>query len=201
MTPLEIPPTTFEEGTMRTLLLTVVLAAMLTTTAAASDYGYIGLFTDEDRTSWCIDVQPYAQFDIYVYCMPSENGIRAAEFSLADMPPTYIFAGNNPGPLVSISMGDVFDGISYGLYLCATDWVLLDVYHILPTAMGPVPIWLEGHGDTGVMSIANCLPGYPIEPAYAYTSVFVNYPPDSPECSGTATEETSWGAIKEMYND
>ena len=121
MTPLEIPPTTLKEGIMRTLLLTIVMAAVLSTSAAAYDYGYLGLFADEARTSWCLESQAYVEFEIYVYSLPSANGMRAAEFSLADMPPSYIFAGNSPGPLVSVAMGDVFDGISYSLYLCATD--------------------------------------------------------------------------------
>ena len=185
---------------MRTLLLTVVLAAMLTTSAAAYDYGYIGLFTDEARTSWCIDVPAYVQFDIYIYCLPSDNGVRAAEFSLG-FPPSYIVVANTPGPTVSVTLGNLYDGIAYSLYLCGNDWVLLGTVNMLGTAGGQAPIWLKGHGDTGVMSVASCLPGYPIEPAHAYTSVFVNYPPDSPECSGTATEESSWGAIKEMYNN
>ena len=97
-------------------------------------------------------------------------------------------------------MGDIFAGISYSLYLCQNDWFLLDVYSFIATGPGQTAIWLQGHGDTGLISIANCLPGYPIDNAVAYSSVFVNYPPDSPECSGVATEETSWGAIKDMYN-
>ncbi len=185
---------------MRTLLLTVVLAAMLTTSAAAYDYGYIGLFTDEARTSWCTEAIPYTAFDIYVFCLPSDNGVRAVEFSL-EFPSTYVIVTNTPGPTVSVTLGNLYDGIAYSLYLCSTDWVLLDTVSFLPTAGGQAPIWLEGHGDTGNMAIANCLPGYPMEPAYAYTSVFVNYPPGSAECSGVATKETSWGAIKEMYND
>lgn len=182
---------------MRTLLLTVVIAAILTTSAAAYDYGYIGLFADETRTSWCLESTPYVAFDMYVFCLPSDNGVRAVEFSIG-MPPTYIIATSTPGPAVSVTLGNHLDGISYSLYLCATDWILLDYCTVLPMAPGQAPIWLEGHGDTGQMSIANCLPGYPMEQAIAYTSLFVNYPPGSPECSGVGTEETSWGAIKEM---
>ncbi len=186
---------------MRTLLLTVVIAAMLTTSAAAYEYGYVGLFTDEARGSWCLESNdvPFS-FDVWVYCLPSQNGVRAIEFSLGDFPPTYFLTGTAPGPLVSVTMGDVFYGISYSLYLCQVDWVLLDVYSVIATAPGQAALWLKGHGDTGLMSIANCLPGYPIENAVAYTSVFINYPPGSPECSGVGTEESSWGAIKGMFN-
>ena len=182
---------------MRTMLLTVVMAAILTTSAAAYDYGYIGLFADEARTSWCLESPTYVQFDMFVFCMPSDNGVRAVEFSIG-MPTSYVVVTNTPGPLVSVTMGDYLNGIYYGLYLCATDWVLIDTFGILPTGSGQAAIWVKGHGDTGEILIANCLPGYPIEPALAYTSLFVNYPPGSPECSGVGTEETSWGAIKEM---
>lgn len=182
---------------MRTLLLTVVMSAILTTSAAAYDYGYVGLFADEARTSWCLESPPYETFDMYVFCLPSDNGVRAVEFSIG-MPPTYIIMTSTPGPTVSVTLGDHLNGISYGLYLCSTDWILLDHCTLLPMAAGEAAIWLKGHADTGEMSIANCLPGYPIEQALAYTSLFVNYPPGSAECSGVATEETSWGAIKEM---
>jgi hypothetical protein len=182
---------------MRTLLLTVVLAVMLTTSAAAYDYGYIGLFADEARTSWCLESPAYVQFDMYVFCLPSDNGVRAVEFSIG-MPPSYVVVANTPGPTVSVTLGDYLNGISYSLYLCVSEWFLLDTYSILPTADGQAAIWLKGHGETGEISIASCLTGYPIEQALAYTSVFVNYPPGSPECSGVGTEESSWGAIKEM---
>ncbi len=186
---------------MRSLLLIVVLAAMLATPAAAYEYGYIGLFADEARTSWCLESTdiPF-QFNVWVFCLPSDNGLRGAEFSISDFAPTYFLTGRAPGPYVSLSMGDIFDGISYSLYLCRTDWVLLDVYSIMATGPGQTAIWLMDHAETGRIGVANCLPGYPVEAAYTYTSIFVNYPPGSPECAGTATEETSWGAIKEMYN-
>lgn len=186
---------------MRSLLLIVVLAAMLATPAAAYEHGYIGLFADETRGSWCLESTDFPfEFDVWVYCLPSDNGVRGAEFSISELAPTYFLTGTAPGSSVSVTMGDIFAGISYSLYLCQTDWFLLDVYSFVAIGPGQSAIWLKGHGDTGMISIASCLPGYPIEDAYAYTSIFVNYPPDSPECAGTATEETSWGAIKEMYN-
>jgi hypothetical protein len=186
---------------MRSLLLIVVLAAMLATPAAAYEQGYIGLFTDETRSSWCLESTdiPF-EFNVWVFCLPSDNGVRGAEFSISDLAPTYFLTGTDPGPSVSITMGDIFTGISYGLYLCRNDWFLLDVYSFIATGPGQTAIFLEGHGDTGLISLASCLPGYPIEDAVAYSSVFVNYPPGSPECSGVATEETSWGAIKDLYS-
>ena len=186
---------------MRTLLLTVVAVALLTTTAAAYDKGYVALFADETRSSWCVESTAFPfPFDVWVFCLPSENGVRAVEFSLGDLPPTYFLTGRAVGPYISVTMGDVFYGISYSTYLCQTDWFLLDIYSMLATEPGQTAIWIEGHGDTGLISISNCLPGYPIEDAYVYTSVFVNYPPDSPECTGVGTEESSWGVIKGMYD-
>lgn len=185
---------------MRTLLLALVTVAVLTTPAVAYDYASIGLFVDEARTEWCLTTTqlPYA-FDVWIYCRPSENGVRAVEFSISDLAPTYYLTGIDPGPTVSITLGNIFDGISYSLYLCETDWFIVDVLSILATGPGQTAIWLQGHGDTGVMAVATCLPGYPLEPAVAYSSVFVNYPAGAPECSGVATEETSWGAIKDMF--
>ena len=185
---------------MRKLLLTVVAVALLTTTAAAYEKGYVGLFADETRSSWCFEaaVYPFA-FDVWVYCLPSENGVRAAEFSLGELPPDYFLTGTAPGPAISVTMGDVLYGISYSTYLCQTDWFLLDIYSMVATASGQASIWIDGHGDTGLISLANCLAGHPIEDAYVYTSIFVNHPLDSPECTGVGTEESSWGAIKNMY--
>lgn len=185
---------------MRKLLLLVIAAALLMTTTAAYGNGYVGLFVDEARGSWCLESTeiPFT-FDVWVYCLPGENGVRAVEFSLGDFPPSYFLTGTSPGPSVSVTMGDVFYGISYALYLCQNDWFLLDVYSVIATAPGQAAIWLMGHEDTGLISIASCLSGYPMENARAYTSVFINYPPDSPECSGVGTEESSWGTIKSMY--
>lgn len=185
---------------MRKLLLIAVLAAVLAAPASAYEFGYIALFADEARTTWCLETQdlPYA-FDVYAFALPGENGMMAAEFSVSELASTYYLTDRTEGPLVSVSFGNVFTGISYSLILCRRDWVLLDVYHILATGPGQTAIWLEGHGDTGEISMADCSPGYPKDSASAYSSVFINYPPGSPECAGVATEESSWGAIKEMY--
>ena len=100
------------------------------------------------------------------------------------------------GATVSMMLGDYMNGLSYSLYLCRTDWTLIATLHMIGLADGAAPIWLKPHPDTGEMAVANCLEGYPKEPAYAYTNVYVNYPPDSPECAGVGTSSSSWGAIK-----
>ena len=184
---------------MRKLLLIAVLTAVLAAPASATEYGYVGLFADETRATWCLDAVPYLAFDVFVFALPSDDGIMAVEFSLADLSPAHVLTGTTPGPYVSVAMGDLFSGISYGLLLCQNEPVLLDIFHMMALTDAQTALWLEGHGDHGEIRIASCLPGYPTDVAYAYSSVFVNYAPDAPECMGVATEETSWGAIKGMF--
>jgi hypothetical protein len=199
MPALEPSPSIPKEGIMRKLLLIAVLTAVLAAPASATEYGYVGLFADEARSTWCLEAVPYVAFDVFVFALPSDDGIMAVEFSLADLSPVHLLTGTTEGPFVSVTLGDIFYGKSYGLLLCRNEPVLLEIFHMLALSEAQTALWLEGHGDHGEIRIANCLPGYPSEVAYAYSSVFVNYPPDAPECMGVGTEESTWGAIKGMY--
>jgi hypothetical protein len=59
-------------------------------------------------------------------------------------------------------------------------------------------IYICAHPGVGVYQIANCEPGYPTEPCDILTNFYLNYGPEEDVCQGTATEDASWGAIKNM---
>jgi hypothetical protein len=45
----------------------------------------------------------------------------------------------------------------------------------------------------GVLQVATCEPGYPVEPCTAFTQFYVN------GCGPVEVDEASWGAIKNIY--
>ena len=178
------------------LLLMIPMAAF----AQLPETGYIGLFADAARDTFCAWGAPVFFFDMYVYCLPGDHGLKCAEFAIL-YPESGIFAGvATPNPALSVAQGNLADGMSCCFLECQWDWqwthsqtiIVQDatpkIFEIIPS---PVPI-------PPVYQFANCdtIPiKYPKEPCTKFTNLYVN------TCGPTAVEETSWGAIKSLYRD
>jgi len=180
-----------------TLLLLVFVAA---SPASAQRPGSIGLYTDETRTQSCITGVGFYPAQMWVWCLPGENGQICAEFGVVHPPNVIESTIYKNGPIISVDMGDITGGgWSVCFSGCHYEWLWLAWQQIYIT--DPTPGWTEiiKHSDPDIACVqaANCLPGYPLECMTVLTKYGVNQecPPENP----IGVEETNWGAIKSLY--
>jgi len=63
----------------------VVILAVLAVTAggtAAQPYGYLFPFSDESHSCWCVEGEGIYQFEMWLWCLPGEDGSIGAAFSM-----------------------------------------------------------------------------------------------------------------------
>jgi len=175
--------------------------------------GYIGLYADmEDpgtapectvtdptpgaRENWCITVAG-EQFLMWVWALPGENSMKCAEFAVS-YPPSGIFAGTAClNPAQSVAQGSLAGGLSICFTDCNYDWQWIAVQPIFVMAPTALVFEIIEHPTTfpaPIYQFANCLEDYPKEPCILFTNLYVNG-----DCGPIATEESSWGAIKDLF--
>lgn len=141
------------------------------------------------------------QFDGYLYAHNVDCYLTAAEFQLVIGHPS-IWLGSYDLIPGWINLGTPEDGISISGWPPLDGWTpgynLLGVFHFLATeycecfgggTLAEVPIQIVPHPDTGIIS-GTCWPDNDLFAFVGLTSVICPV--------GTATEESSWGAIKSM---
>jgi hypothetical protein len=161
----------------------------------------MGIYTDTDHSSWCGSETPPFQIDVWIWVLPTDLGVEWFGFNLA-YPPGFSFveAYAHPDVIGEIVMpGDPDPGWMFsGLYQrCPkSGWVYTyRVRFFVPDSEQGI-IELADHPEYGAFCINNCSSEW--ESCTKLTNVYVNYSPESPECSGMSAEELSWGAIKRM---
>jgi hypothetical protein len=165
--------------------------------------GYIGLFTDATHNGNTVCASQYGSFQCWIWCLPSVNGLQAAEFAVS-FPPTVVIVSTvrNPG-LYGLCCGSAASGVSvaFGEGMCQMDWVWL--FQITLVQMGPpeVPAKIEILPHPGVLpapvyQFASCELGYPIEPCINLTPLYICWTPNP---GPLGVRETSWGAIKSLF--
>jgi hypothetical protein len=182
---------------MKKVLLLVAAIALFAGSVNAGP-ALIGLYVDGAHTNCRQDVPaPYMGFTMWVWVQPGDEGMICAEYALT-VPPTFFVTGTTVNPAHSVALGDAVAGISICFPTCNTDWTWTYQHAMLPT-VGGVPDFIDvaPHPDAGVTQIANCLPGYPLEPMIVFNNLGINQ--DCEEAIGNET--SSWGAIKGMYSE
>jgi hypothetical protein len=102
---------------------------------------------------------------------------------------------------MNLAFGDWATGMSLSFNLCMTDdWVLCATLNLLAfppgVQAGCQVIELLPRNDSGFFGFATCATGYPPEDAAHQFDVYLNCDP-CPEI--IATKDSSWGAIKSLY--
>ena len=167
--------------------------------------GYIGLYADARetplpdevaRTDWCISIAG-AQFTMWVWALPGENGLKCAEFAVS-YPEAGIFPGTEElNPAQSVAQGSLANGLSICFSDCQYDWQWIGYQPIFVMVATPLIFEIVEHPTTypvPIYQFANCLENYPKEPCILFTNLYVNG-----ECGPIATEESNWGAIKGLF--
>lgn len=139
---------------------------------------------------------PYQPFDIYVFLEPSTDGAFAAEYKMI-APPGHFATVITPNPVVSQATIGVWfgvPGISVPFVTCQTELFWIVRLTMMSPDMVPDFYLLGLNDDSQFMGVATCEePMRPMVDGYLY-----NYFCFNQSCL-PATEESSWGAIKDMY--
>jgi len=187
---------------MRKALLIVAVAILVSSAAQAQTNGYIGLFTDDTRSSWCgTGTTPYP-VEMYIWCLPNVDGMRCAEFMIAyPADATVIPATVTQNPDLALVMGNLADGVSACYAVCVTEWNWVFHQTIYVTGPNQNMIQIVENPQSNAILFNDCVePDRPVYDAIPWTNLYLNYVDGiDPECSQTSTRESTWGAIKSLY--
>ncbi len=154
--------------------LVLVLLMSLPCGLLAADHGRIAIYADEARSvSDVFFPGSIHQFDIYIFCLPGEDGLMCAEFAV-DYPGNVITTQATGNPGLSVSLGDLESGMSTCFLDCRDDWVWTHVQTLFLTDGTPSRIEIVPHPASGEYQFTNCLPGFPIEQVLYSNPLFLN---------------------------
>jgi len=181
---------------MKKVLLLGIAMLLVATVVNATPYPYVGVYFDENRSSYCATGP--GEVTLYVFVLPSDNGATAAELKMEVT--GNIFAGSwtTNTSIINLTMGDIATGMSFAYINCMTDWNYVGTMSVfLLDATTPGGAVLGPHNQTGFMGTANCddEAGRPKEDAVVLTNAYFNTDP----CPEVGTEDASWGAIKSLF--
>jgi len=191
-------------------MLAVALIALASGSAfALPETGYIGIFADAAHNTspasggsgYNICPPQYGQFQCWIWCLPGERGLQAAEFAVS-FPPTVIVLAVTPHyPAITLQVGSPDGGIciSFPEGNCQADWIWTHHFTCMSLAAGvPAQIRIVPHPGTQppAYQFASCEIGYPIEPCIVLCPLYICYPyPEGP----LGVEQANWGAIKGLF--
>jgi hypothetical protein len=187
----------------KAMLLAAAVLFVAGSVFALPPVGYIGVFKDATHNTIpgqnSICPAQYAQFQAWIWCLPSENGLQAAEFAVS-FPATTVTLVSTKNPGITVELGALATGMSvaFGEGQCQMDWVW--VYQLQMMQLGPpaLPVQVKIIPHPGTLpapayQFATCELGYPIEACRNLTPLYI--------CSDgpLGVQETNWGAIKSLF--
>ena len=173
---------------------TLLVIALLFVSGSVSGQA-LSLYADADRTTWELSGLPqYSLVSMYLFVAPTEDGVKCVELNVsalcgAYMPFVPVYNPDVRDPIMGTIPGD----LACCLQSCHLDWVWICNVTILLQAT-PLNFWVQPFQGPPVQpfpKIVTCLDDE-IE-AYIWRPLIING-----YCE-TAVEESSWGAIKSMY--
>jgi hypothetical protein len=162
--------------------------------------GYIGIFADTSRAANSVCTAQYESFEAWIWCLPSENGLRGAEFAVR-FPANIVTLNIVTNPVINPVIGGLANGIAFNFDYCQTDWVWTHCITLLPLAVLPATIdimpypWSYPVPAHKFTTCAWGSDGYLVEPCINLTPLYLCW---APEPGPIGVEETSWGAIKAL---
>lgn len=189
---------------MRSLILLSVILLLFCQTARAErddlsccpvPGGYIGLFADEEHSTWCLEGA--GMYTFYLFALPlSSEGMRCVELrTVVNSPDVAVFA-----PIYNELVKEpILGGIPGNLAVCfkvclIEDWVRIFSASAFVMAANEASITIEAFTGSPYPKFLDC-GGVEVE-ANIYTYLWINMPWG---CYMTPVKESTWGAIKDMY--
>ena len=181
---------------MKRILLVMVMVVLVSTAVSAQlpPQGYFGLFVDDTRANWCITGT--GSFTIYLFVLPNVDGMKCIELkTVVSSANIAVFSAVYNPDVAQPIMGGVPGDLAACFGNCYYDWVQVfsaTLFLMAPTAES---VTMEPFTGSPYMKTLDCLtPANELE-TIAWTYVYTNYA----ECPPYANQESTWGAIKNMY--
>jgi hypothetical protein len=181
----------------------LLLAVALMMVASAANAGWIDLFSASTHDAWCLYPPPvqYVPITIYMIARPPADGFRATECKITIPDPCASITNVTYHPNMNLAFGEWPTGMSLSFSACMLDpWVLCATIQVLSLdcawSTDCQVIELSERNDSEFLGFATCGTGFPPEAAGHQFNVYLNCDP-CPDI--VATEDASWGAIKNLY--
>jgi hypothetical protein len=181
---------------MKKVLFAVALVALLSSSAFGTNM--IALFADASGTECSVNPNAGDYYHVYVFLLPGPEGAWAVEYQLNKPAGPHFIDSRTDADLVGVATGQDTgaDGMSVAFEYCQASPVWFFDYYVATYSTAPDYWTFTNHAGAdppGIYS-AICDFDHTREDAAAYNSLGVNAPCEF------ATEESSWGAIKSMFN-
>jgi hypothetical protein len=154
--------------------------------------GFIGLFTDDSHSNWCTEGIPMYPVEMWIWCLPSENGQMCAEFAVSYPSNVIQSTVNSNDAIISVMLGDLPNGVSVCYLTCQYEWNWPFHQTLYVTSDDETDVTIIPHLGVGLYQFANCQPGYPTELCNIYSDLNINH------CELVSSRETTWGAVKAL---
>ncbi len=180
---------------MKRILLVMVMVLLVSSVVSAQPppQGYFGLFFDVNRVNWCYNGVGTTTF--YFFAIPNSDGLKCVEL-MTPLPAGFFMFGEVFHPdVLSPVMGSLPAGLAACFGNCYYEWVQVLSGTLMIPNMDPAEIMIDAFPLSPYPKILDCLdPAHELE-AISWTSIYTNYV----VCPGYSSTESTWGAIKNMY--
>ena len=182
----------------KTIILSLVLMLVFSNVYAVPN---IGVWADSTHTECSVWYSaPFVGFDIWIYIDTKEEaGIVCAEFQLFIESDHLLIIGIDLNPAFSLQGGEspeAAGGVMVCSAECQTDWVWLYKLDILPISVIVSHVFAGETSPGGEFGVNSCEEGNP-RIATQYRPLSIN----EPGWCEIATEVSSWGVIKNLFNE
>jgi len=168
----------------------MLLVLVAPASAQLPESAYFGLFIDEARTDWC--VSGIGMHTMYLMVLPSQDGLICSELSttlngtgVSFLAPTW-----NPDTAEPV-MGGFPGDLGHCFQNCYYDWVMVGSVRMYVEDTDPKSIEI---GPFATQPFPNALDCLGVEKwAIPFSTFYIN------GCGPLPVEESSWGAIKSLY--
>ena len=153
--------------------------------------GYLGLFADAERTVWCVGPGSYT---IYCYALPTPDGLDSVEFASSLTANVIVYMPELNDDII-LSMGGFPGELVATFGTCWMEWTIVATATMMVTDGELGGVTLGAYTGSDFMKMVGC-DGME-EEMLEYTHIYANDVDCPPEI--VASRESTWGAIKNMY--
>ena len=179
---------------MKRILLVMVMMLLVSATVSAQlpPRAYYGLYVDDTHTTYCITGP--GSFTIYCMVWPSDGGLDSVEFKVTPSAGMIIYLPEL-NPDIILSMGTFPGELVATFGTCWLDWTVICSASLMVSGDGTnqEEVIFEPYTGSPFLKFVDC-DGIE-EEAVALNYLYANYP----TCPEYASRESTWGAIKNMY--
>ena len=177
----------------------LLLGAALMFIASGASAQMIGLFVDANHADWNVDM-PSGVAYVYVFASPTAEGMTCLELAtVADNANFMAFATAWAPDAAEARMGNIPNENLVGCWTsCKFEWTWLCNAGLFMMSGDPLTVTPVPYSGQPFMKVLDCSTPAVEQEGIPYSEVCINHPVPCPLLI-TAVEESSWGAIKNLY--